>query len=783
MTIVAGAPVNLSAQAGTALLGFEAADQRGAPAGWALSDPQRLVLDTVERFVGRVALRSQLASPSAVAGTPPPVNIGRVALPVSFARGRAIRVTGYIRTADVAGYAGLWARIDAFQRPGLAFDNMRNRGARGTTPWAQYVVELPVDSGATNVELGVIHSGSGTAWFDSVVVEAVGPPRPRQVPDYDSAAVARAQRRESDSVSAWLSSAMVPLGAASPRPDHTDLMPLARAIGEARVVGLGEATHGTREFFELKHRIIRMLVHERGFNIVALEAARFEVEALNRYVQTGAGDPDHLLASTYFWTWNTHEVRALIDWMRSYNAQRADTAKLRLVGLDIQYPSHPTKALIAYLRRVDAPLATEAAQRLSLLGNPITAPEFARASDSTKRAVAAFMALVGERLIERRAVFSQRASAPAWQRAREHATTVSQFVQMWLVSTRAPLVRDSVMAANAAALVAPPGGRNKVAVWAHNSHVAFADASQMGYYLRRHASTAYFALGLLFNRGTFRAVEALPDGSLGALRVFSVPAARIGSLEAAFAGAQHPIGFLDLRTVAGSGGTAERWLSTPRIHRTVGSVYADQFAASFEVPIALRSAFDAVVYVDQATASQGTSGSARSALLSLPAPANLGFEESSAQGWPPQWVFPPHLPQLGFQARIDRVRPWAGAASATLERGPQFSQANDAVGNLLQHVDAIPYRGSRVRVTVHARRNGDRTAGAAYIRVQAERHNQPVPVFDNLTAAPVLSSAWRPYVVEVIVPRDADRLSFGVSVIGSASVSIDGISIQPLPPR
>ena len=92
-------------------------------------------------------------------------------------------------------------------------------------------------------------------------------------------------------VSAWLRENAIPFDTTDPNSDFEDLMPLKPLIGDARIVALGEATHGTHEFFEMKHRMLRFLVEEMGFNIFAMEASWAETNLINDYVRTGQGDP------------------------------------------------------------------------------------------------------------------------------------------------------------------------------------------------------------------------------------------------------------------------------------------------------------------------------------------------------------------------------------------------------------------------------------------------------------------------------------------------------------
>ena len=116
-----------------------------------------------------------------------------------------------------------------------------------------------------------------------------------------------------------------------------DMQPLKKIIGNARIVALGEATHGTREFFQLKHRILEFLVAEMGFTIFSIEANMPEAYRLNDFVLTGEGDPAKLLRGMYFWTWNTEEVLEMIHWMRKLN--QSGKGRVEFTGFDMQTPN------------------------------------------------------------------------------------------------------------------------------------------------------------------------------------------------------------------------------------------------------------------------------------------------------------------------------------------------------------------------------------------------------------------------------------------------------------
>ena len=152
------------------------------------------------------------------------------------------------------------------------------------------------------------------------------------------------------------------------------MSPLSSVIGDARIVAMGEATHGTREFFRMKHRMLEFLTEKMGFTVFAIEANWPESLAVNDYVLNGKGDPAAALAGMYFWTWNTEEVLDMIRWMRTYNENPAHTRKLKFLGFDMQTARVAVSSVEEYLQKVDpeearlaakilAPLADKASER------------------------------------------------------------------------------------------------------------------------------------------------------------------------------------------------------------------------------------------------------------------------------------------------------------------------------------------------------------------------------------------------------------------------------------
>lgn len=154
-----------------------------------------------------------------------------------------------------------------------------------------------------------------------------------------------------------LNTVALPISGSSPEGGdaigNSDLAPLDECLKAARVVGLGEATHGTREFFEMKHRVFKYLVEKHGLRAFAFECDYAESIFFDRYINGGPGEINELMTTRmHFWTWRTVEVRALLEWMRSYNIGKNDAEKTHYIGVDCQFNTYQALLLRQYLRVV-----------------------------------------------------------------------------------------------------------------------------------------------------------------------------------------------------------------------------------------------------------------------------------------------------------------------------------------------------------------------------------------------------------------------------------------------
>ncbi|HEX4817269.1 MAG TPA: erythromycin esterase family protein [Nonomuraea sp.] len=385
------------------------------------------------------------------------------------------------------------------------------------------------------------------------------------------------------------------------------------------MVGLGEATHGSREFFLAKHRLLEFLCGELGFTTLAMEASVSAAAAVDDYVQGGPGDPAEALAGLGFWTWRTAEMLDVIDWMREHN--RTAAWKVRFAGIDPQFPAASLDALRAYLSGLaaspngsaassDGSAASSDGGALALL-DPLVPLATARLAPGRRldREVEAAARRLEEFLATR-----DPDGGTALHAARAHARIVRQFADLaGRPFTDADpertvgFARDRYLADNVDLLLADPDA--KVAVWAHNGHImrgGRCGVPVMGSHLAERHGKAYYALGLLFGRGAFRARRRGFGGRVNTDQppvTFRVLAIRNAAMVESRLAAAHPGTYaVDLRS-GPRPDAVTGWLRGDGRLRSFGAMAGRLTAAFASMPVVLGDQFDGLVYVRRTTAS------------------------------------------------------------------------------------------------------------------------------------------------------------------------------------
>ena len=142
-----------------------------------------------------------------------------------------------------------------------------------------------------------------------------------------------------------------------------------RRIGKARIVLIGEATHGTSEFYRLRERLTRALIDEQGFNFVAIEGDWPDVARIDHYVRHFEFSPSEWTAFARFptWMWRNDEVRSFVDWLREHNTQKEPSRRAAFHGLDLYSLHNSIRSVLDYLEGVDPAAAKIARERYGCL--------------------------------------------------------------------------------------------------------------------------------------------------------------------------------------------------------------------------------------------------------------------------------------------------------------------------------------------------------------------------------------------------------------------------------
>jgi erythromycin esterase len=373
----------------------------------------------------------------------------------------------------------------------------------------------------------------------------------------------------------WVRAQEIPLKTVEPGQGFGDLVPLRAIVGDARAVGLGEATHGTREIFQMKHRVLEYLFGEMGFTVLAIETGLPESFAIDDYVQGGPGDAAQLLAGESA-VWQTEELRDVVRWMREWN--RTHTRKVHYQGLDMRRGAVAARETLAYLERTgtDSPmLSAPFVRALVPMADPATYSEITRRPKPELGALAAQARELVAWFENQRARLVAQTGEEAWWRASMQARALAQMFE-WLAALDMRgrvLVREHAMADNALRALDHYGPGTRAVVWAHNAHNAGerdAEPPMMGVHLRLRLGADYRAIGSVLGSGAYQAWDAKTNG----LKDFAIAPAAPGSLENTLAAAGRPIAILDLRALPASGVAAE-WFRAFQVMRQFDGLFDD----------------------------------------------------------------------------------------------------------------------------------------------------------------------------------------------------------------
>lgn len=409
--------------------------------------------------------------------------------------------------------------------------------------------------------------------------------------------LAQAWPQDSSRVKDWIRQSAVPLV-----DSQDDFGSMEEPFAQARVIAIGEATHGQHEVFEIKRQLTMHLIKRHGVRLVAYEASASKVLEANEYVAGNSDDRRQAMGGLGMLIWQIEENGALLDDLREWNLRSPD--KVRLIGIDAQDSDAAEARLIQLIEDDDAD----------------TVSQVQKLVPRAKEAIGALMA--GNRAkwddvakeVEALRTWLQKRIPTDPAKVAEYELRVAEFLfSLSIFSSHGG--RDEAMAELLLQQLEQSGAESRCVVWAHNAHIQLGPLRYlgstdlaMGGHLTKRLGNRYYALGVAFGEGEFQANAPGDDGKWG-FRRYRLSAAPEGSLEWTLGAAGHDRLLLDLRG-APKDDAVQQWLCTGHGQRWFGgySVPTDCDAMTRDaanlLPTTPREDFDGLLYVARTTAAK-----------------------------------------------------------------------------------------------------------------------------------------------------------------------------------
>jgi erythromycin esterase-like protein len=392
--------------------------------------------------------------------------------------------------------------------------------------------------------------------------------------------------------------------------EFVDLAPLLERIGDARVVCIGEASHGTAEFYRFRARITQALIQQKAFSFVAVEADWPDASRIDYYVRHVEAPSSTWTAFTRFptWMWRNREVREFVDWLHQYNANFTDVhSRVAFHGLDLYSLFTSIGAVLGYLESVDAAAARLARERYGCFtpwqADPATYGR-AAAAGRYRECEDAVVAMLAD-LLEKRLDYAQRDGErflDAVQNARLVANAERYYRSIYEGYSDSWNLRDSHMFDTLQTLFNYRGERSKAVVWAHNSHLGDASETDMALHgqhnLGQLCREAFGDNAYLIGFGTHAGTVTAASEWGGPLAFKTVRPSLAESWERVAHDTQLPAFLLGLRTPASH--ELQEQLQQQRLERAIGVIYrpeSERFSHYFNARLGKQ--FDEYIWFDK----------------------------------------------------------------------------------------------------------------------------------------------------------------------------------------
>jgi len=374
--------------------------------------------------------------------------------------------------------------------------------------------------------------------------------------------------------------------------EHADLYSFSRSLLDRRILGLGEANHGTGDFFTYRGKLSLELARSGRLRTILIEADAIEMMIVDDYAMGKDVDVKKAVSALRFWTTDVHEFLSFLEDARTYNATASSGAKLHVLGIDAQRLEPPVRFLLAH--RATCAISEREAALLARIG-PDHGKSFTSFSEEDRSSVLAML----DRL---KSVSSPPVGlSEDSTRVSIAARSISHQLGYLREAAGDDDLRDLAMA-DLAAYIVDLDNSQQTALWAHDDHVAreaAGAAKSLGQYLSARYGDAYYPIAFLSYSGNARAWDA--GGEIGVIPHELGPAPPF-NIESVIINAADTtdVAWVRLDTARGA---LQQWTATPRFSREFGSSYSPGDTQKLR---ALPSGVAGVVVIRHATASTPT---------------------------------------------------------------------------------------------------------------------------------------------------------------------------------
>jgi erythromycin esterase len=409
-----------------------------------------------------------------------------------------------------------------------------------------------------------------------------------------------------DSATRWLASRSAPIPPNAIVSARGALPPLDAVASRARVIGIGEANHGSREFGDLRLSLTRRLIERNGFRVVAIEASSSRLDLLNHFVAGEAVSPSTVTEAIERGWISRRPLRAIVTWLRQWNSAHSSD-RVQLVGVDPQDNQIATDTLRGFLARA---YGTDLITRLAPTFGELAAADSqylvfgdSDVDSSARRAILEVVAL----LDLDSPTLTQKFGAAAVERSREAARQMAELADLNSGDNRLlGHSRDWYMATRVLAAIERQGPGAKAVFWAHNAHVGIRGENpagkSSGAWLREALGCRYAPIGVAFGQGSF--VAQVPNDLADRLAVSTLPLSPAESIDGVLA-AVNPSGTIVGWPCSVDSSAIPGWLRAAHPMHWVGGLYAPGTSPSEAFrPYNLLRDFDGVIYVGKVTADE-----------------------------------------------------------------------------------------------------------------------------------------------------------------------------------